>query len=830
MNPMNAMNAEGWSEFFSGIVALSWRTGWLVVALVALRFVVRGRIPAQVWFAVWIVVALRLLLPFSVPVAWSPFDLTIGQAAVVTVERVAEQDAAAKWARVVAEPTVITESVSATVEANGVAVAAPWSWQEVAMAVWLGGVVGLGGLRLVASWIFRGELRKARRVTDGRWSAMVVDEAKRAGLGTKVLCLETEAVEAPAVCGWLRPLLLFPAGFAEKLTDDELRFVVRHELGHWRRRDLIAQALMQTAVVLHWFNPLVWVAERLARTDCELACDEFVLRREADGGASAYGTTLLKVLGVVGGGRRPLAVVGILENRRQLAERVRMIADYQRAGFGRMIGGVALVAMVAVVSAMRESRAEQPAVTPRTQAAVAVQVLDGESVAAAATAEQARVKEERARIENARKAFDGLSATVAAQRKKVEELADSLLAYKEKNNLGTRASRDEQQKLLAEKTQAAVLEQRSARAALTEAEIRSRQWTEYREGRATLESLSTVANDAGAFEAMRNLKEKKRAAEALGWTGVKARPEAFAEQGAIANAEAEVERASWAVTKQIEATYQTAWSRAERAQIEYQRLYQEETDFERRMLTYTKLERELKLSEQILRSITMRARETAMLGVGAAPSAVQDLAKLGQEAFDVPKREPSSTPQGAVPASMPEQLRPKVERMMDAKPENKGSNNRLLLDQRRVLQSESLHAANLELVRSQQAFDLAENRLQQLRDFRNRNEDPQNLTFISSQPLVAQLRQRLIESNINLATARDRYLPGHPKMLHATTTRSEVEKELAAAVQAAVVQVEAEFEAANRQRVRMEEQVKRRMSELAELERGELGFSSEKTP
>src|SRR5207248_1350345 len=102
---------------------------------------------------------------------------------------------------------------------------------------------------------------------------------------------------------------LLPPGLAAQLTADELRHVVRHELGHWRRRDLLAQALLQTAVAVHWFNPLAWVAARLARADCELACDEFVLRRESPTGASAYGATLLKVLGVVRGRRRPVAVV-----------------------------------------------------------------------------------------------------------------------------------------------------------------------------------------------------------------------------------------------------------------------------------------------------------------------------------------------------------------------------------------------------------------------------------------------------------------------------------------------------------------------------------------
>jgi len=60
------------------------------------------------------------------------------------------------------------------------------------------------------------------------------------GVRARVSWWETEAVDAPALCGWFRPRLLLPVGFAAKLTDRELRFVVRHELAHWVRRDLPA--------------------------------------------------------------------------------------------------------------------------------------------------------------------------------------------------------------------------------------------------------------------------------------------------------------------------------------------------------------------------------------------------------------------------------------------------------------------------------------------------------------------------------------------------------------------------------------------------------------
>ena len=74
------MNPTTLSDLFSEFVAASWRAGWLIVVLAVLRVLVRGRIPAQVWFVAWIVVALRLVIPFSVPVGWSPYNLTVNAA------------------------------------------------------------------------------------------------------------------------------------------------------------------------------------------------------------------------------------------------------------------------------------------------------------------------------------------------------------------------------------------------------------------------------------------------------------------------------------------------------------------------------------------------------------------------------------------------------------------------------------------------------------------------------------------------------------------------------------------------------------------------------
>ena len=135
-------------------------------------------------------------------------------------------------------------------------------------------------------------------------------------------------------------------GLAEQLSDEELRLVVLHELGHLKRRDLFLQGLLVVSQAVHWFNPLVWLAGRLAREDRELACDEFVMAHTSHSGGHAYAKTLLRVLGLSRPGRSMLPAVGILETKNQLKQRILMIQNYQSTNARRLMLGAASILAV----------------------------------------------------------------------------------------------------------------------------------------------------------------------------------------------------------------------------------------------------------------------------------------------------------------------------------------------------------------------------------------------------------------------------------------------------------------------------------------------------
>jgi len=128
------------------------------------------------------------------------------------------------------------------------------------------------------------------------------------------------------------------------MTATELRHILSHEYGHLRRGDLLWQWAFQLTTVLHWFNPLVWLAARVARTDQEMACDEWVLSHQANPNISQYGDTLITTSRRLNRSALTSPIhAGMAETKAGLTRRIRQIAHYQPHGWKATIASVSLI-------------------------------------------------------------------------------------------------------------------------------------------------------------------------------------------------------------------------------------------------------------------------------------------------------------------------------------------------------------------------------------------------------------------------------------------------------------------------------------------------------
>ncbi len=182
----------------------------------------------------------------------------------------------------------------------------------------------------------------------------------------------TDTAMSPAVCGLFRPVILLPRKLVNRLTEEQLRSVLLHELVHLRRHDLGVNCLQTLLQIVAWWHPLLWVANARIRRVREEAVDEAVacaLRDEAD----AYPATLLEVAKLTF--TRPLltlGLVGILESKHALKQRIRRLLELPPLESTRLKWWQwAAVAALALTALPMAEGQRQPAVQPLIEAATA---------------------------------------------------------------------------------------------------------------------------------------------------------------------------------------------------------------------------------------------------------------------------------------------------------------------------------------------------------------------------------------------------------------------------------------------------------------------------
>ena len=132
---------------------------------------------------------------------------------------------------------------------------------------------------------------------------------------------------------------------------------------HEQRRDLLADAIIHVAVILHWFNPAVWLAARMARHDCELACDEQVLDALPLSDRNSYGSTLVRIASLANISAPARVSLGAVQFKQQLRHRIQMIIANRSRSRIRTLLGIVLFFCLIGASLTRGISAQAPTTT-----------------------------------------------------------------------------------------------------------------------------------------------------------------------------------------------------------------------------------------------------------------------------------------------------------------------------------------------------------------------------------------------------------------------------------------------------------------------------------
>ena len=158
----------------------------------------------------------------------------------------------------------------------------------------------------------------------------------------------TAFLKSPIIVGFLKPCIYLPIHLISDYHESDMRYMLLHELQHYRHKDAIANYLMNFAGVLYWFNPFVWFALREMRNDREVACDTSVLKMLEEDDYEDYGNTLINFIEKVSFSPFPFAA-NLSGNMKQMKRRIINIASYEKPTFCKKLKGMTAFILTTVL-------------------------------------------------------------------------------------------------------------------------------------------------------------------------------------------------------------------------------------------------------------------------------------------------------------------------------------------------------------------------------------------------------------------------------------------------------------------------------------------------
>ena len=302
------------NELFLKIINMSISASWLVLAVLILRFVLK-KAPKWINVLLWGIVAIRLICPFSfestlslIPSA-ETIPLNIGMDTTPTIN---------------SGISAINNAVNPIISQSNTPMAgASVNLLQITIGIyeyiWIFGMIALALYTAISYWRLRRKVDTAVRYKDN--------------------IFQSENVSFPFVLGIIKPRIYLPF----KMNGQYLEYVVAHEQAHICRKDHWWKPLGFLLLMIHWFNPLMWLAYVLLCRDIELACDEKVIKELGNEQRGDY-TQALVACSV---NRRMIAACPLAFGEVSVKERVKSVMNYKKPAFWVIIIAVIICVGVA---------------------------------------------------------------------------------------------------------------------------------------------------------------------------------------------------------------------------------------------------------------------------------------------------------------------------------------------------------------------------------------------------------------------------------------------------------------------------------------------------
>ena len=326
------------NEFMKILLSLSVSGTLLLLLILGLKPLYKSRFSKRWQYYIWIIVALRFLLPFTpdTTIVGSLFEKPGTTVITNEIPTSPNVPAPANTDNSKTEPIQADRDIAAAMrEPFNRYVCLFFIWSVFALVLFVRKITIYQGF---IQYIKAG----STEVSDIKTLNLLSDCEEKLNIKTRVELSRNPLIASPIMIGFFRARIVLPAC---ELDDKEWSYIFVHELIHYKQRDMFYKWLIQIVVCAHWFNPFVYLLEKEVNKSCELSCDEKVISILDDKARREYGDTLISFLQSNNLYKSSLASVTLTEGAEQLKERLGAIMKFKKKSKG-------IIAITAIFSVL----------------------------------------------------------------------------------------------------------------------------------------------------------------------------------------------------------------------------------------------------------------------------------------------------------------------------------------------------------------------------------------------------------------------------------------------------------------------------------------------
>ncbi|KHD36658.1 Zn-dependent protease [Clostridium acetobutylicum] len=307
-----------------------------VLIIWVIKLVLKNRM-SPIWhYYIWFIIVIRLILPYSLSSPVSIYNTvninrSVSKSIINSNNTQIISDKATSYTKVNNNTDFIKDKKQDIL--------------KILSLVWIVGIV-IGALYLIYVYlIFYSKVRKEPEYREVEICDLLEKCKKEMKIKRNIQIKKSKSVNTPCITGLIKPCILIPDYIAYKLTKEEIKHVIIHELSHFKHKDIIINWISIVLNLIHWFNPILYFFFRKFKQDSEIACDAKALSYIKSRERKEYGKTIINLIAIISSfDVKPWEVAMV--NKSEIKRRIIMISKFKKRRIAGTIVGVLVVAVV----------------------------------------------------------------------------------------------------------------------------------------------------------------------------------------------------------------------------------------------------------------------------------------------------------------------------------------------------------------------------------------------------------------------------------------------------------------------------------------------------